>query len=85
MRLQVALLAGLLAASPAFAQDQPTNVGVVGMERGTTTPTDTRRTGATNQDGERLICQMMQTSTTSRMSTRRVCRTAQQWRALERR
>lgn len=77
MRFQVALLAGMLIAAPAFAQDAPR----AGADHGaSTTPSDTRHTGDTNENGERLICRSISTSSTSRMAARRICRTAEQWR-----
>lgn len=77
MKFQVALLAGMLIAAPAFAQDAPR----AGADHGaSTTPSDTRHTGDTNENGERLICRSISTSSTSRMAARRICRTAEQWR-----
>ena len=81
MKFQVALVAGLLTATPAFAQSEPSTVNV---DRGATGQSDARRTGDTNEQGERLICRMSPTSSTSRMSSRRVCRTEAQWRQLQR-
>ncbi len=81
MKFQVALIAGLLAATPAFAQGEPATVNA---DRGATGQGDARRTGDTNEQGERLICRMSRTSSTSRMSSRRVCRTAEQWRQVQR-
>lgn len=81
MKFQVALLSGLLIAAPAFAQDGP----AVSRNRGIdSTPSDTRRTGDTNENGERLLCRTISTSSTSRMAPRRICRTAEQWRAASR-
>ena len=81
MKFQVALLAGMLIAAPAFAQDAPR----VGADHGaTSTSGDARRTGDTNENGERLICRSISSSSTSRMSFRRVCRTAAEWRAAQR-
>lgn len=82
MKVVVALLAGLLAATPAFAQSEPTSVTAdhgVGNAAG-----DSRHTGDTNADGERLICRTQSSSSTSRMAARRVCRTAAEWREISR-
>jgi len=82
MKVFVALLAGLLAATPAFAQGEPTAVTAdhgVGNAAG-----DTRHTGDTNAQGERLICRTQSSSSTSRMASRRVCRTAAEWREISR-
>ncbi len=77
MKLQLALLAGALIAAPAIAQDSPR----AGADRGATSaPGDTRHTGDLNENGERLICRSVSSSSTSRMAARRVCRTAAQWR-----
>lgn len=81
MKFQVALVAGLLAATPAFAQTEPSSVN---MDRGATGTNDARRTGDTNEQGERLVCRMSRTSSTSRMSSRRVCHTEAQWRQIQR-
>ena len=45
--------------------------------------TDTRRTGETNAQGERLQCRNTQAQSYSRMGGRRVCHTAQEWRAID--
>ncbi len=80
MKFQVVLLSGLLIAAPAFAQEP-----AVSRNRGIdTTPSDTRRSGDTNENGERLVCRTGSTSSTSRMAPRRICRTAEQWRAASR-
>ena len=80
MRALVAAVSLLALASPVFAQR--TNVN---RDAGaSSTPSDTHRTGDTNENGERLICRMTQTSSTSRMSSRRVCHTEAEWRAIAR-
>lgn len=69
---------GLGISSAAAAQDR------VGLNRDTgasSTPSDTRRTGDLSENGERLICRTLSDSSTSRMASRRVCRTAAEWRA----
>jgi hypothetical protein len=72
-------IVSLSVAAPAFAQ------GSVGLDRGADrTSSDARRTGDTNEQGERLICRSVNTSSTSRMATRRVCRTAAEWREISR-
>lgn len=80
MKFQVVLLAGMLAASSAFAQGE---TRATSADHGVgDTQNDTRRTGDTNEQGERVICRMQQLSSTSRMSARRVCRTAAEWRQI---
>jgi hypothetical protein len=81
MKVQFALLAGLLIAAPAFAQEAPR----AGADHGATAaPGDARHSGDTNENGERLICRSISSSSTSRMAARRVCRTAAQWRDAQR-
>ena len=82
MKFSVALLVGLLAATPAFAQNEPAGITAdhgVGNAAG-----DRRHTGDTNDRGEPLICRTQSSSSTSRMASRRVCRTAAQWREISR-
>jgi hypothetical protein len=80
MRALVAAVSLLALASPVFAQR--TNVN---RDAGaSSTPSDTHRTGDTNENGERLICRMTPTSSTSRMSSRRVCHTDAEWREIAR-
>ena len=81
MKFQVALLAGMLIAAPAFAQDAPR----ASADHGTSSaPGDTHRTGDVNENGERLVCRSVTSSSTSRMAARRVCRTEAQWRQAQR-
>jgi hypothetical protein len=81
MKFQFALLASLLAAAPALAQENPR----ASLDHGATSaPADARRTGDLNANGERLICRSISSSSTSRMAARRVCRTAAEWRAAQR-
>jgi hypothetical protein len=81
MKALVAAASLLVLSSPALAQ------GGVNLNRdngsSASTPTDVRRTGDTNENGERLICRTAPTSSTSRMSARRVCHTAAEWRAIQ--
>lgn len=68
--------------SPAFAQG---GVRAVAADHGAdAAPGDTRQTGDTDAQGERLVCRSMSTSSTTRMAARRVCRTAAEWRAISR-
>ena len=82
MKFQVALLAGILLAAPAVAQDGPRAGGDHGASGA---PGDARHTGDVNENGERLICRSISSSSTSRMAARRVCRTAAQWREAQQR
>lgn len=82
MKMVVALLSGFLIAAPALAQNEPATVGADrGPDRA---PGDTRRTGDTDSQGERLVCRTMSTSSTTRMAARRICRTEAQWREISR-
>jgi hypothetical protein len=68
--------------SPAFAQGGPRSVGA---DHGAdAAPGDVRQTGDTDAQGQRLICRSSATSSTSRMSVRRVCRTQAEWREISR-
>jgi hypothetical protein len=68
--------------SPAFAQG---GVRAAGADHGADVgPGDTRRSGDTDAQGERLICRSMSSSSTTRMAVRRVCRTATEWREISR-
>ncbi|MEA3012953.1 MAG: hypothetical protein QOD42_1498 [Sphingomonadales bacterium] len=68
--------------SPAFAQGGPR---AVGADHGAdVAPGDTRQTGDTDAQGERLVCRSMSSSSTTRMAVRRVCRTAAEWREISR-
>lgn len=81
MKFQVALFAGMLIAAPAFAQDGPRTHSDHGAS---SAPGDTRQTGDVNENGERLICRSVSSSSTSRMAARRVCQTEAQWRRTQR-
>lgn len=81
MKAFVAAMSVLALSSPAFAQGGPRAV----PDRGSSnTPSDTARTGDTNAQGERLVCRVVSDSSTSRMASRRVCRTEEQWREMSR-
>ena len=88
MRLIVALISSALVAAPAFAQ---TAGGVMGGSGAGLTehpgPSENNADAGepgTAPNGERLICRRINTTTGSRLRTRKVCRTAQQWRAEQR-
>lgn len=80
MKFHVVLLASALFAAPALAQNGPR----AATEHGASTPSDARHTGDLNENGERLSCRTISTSSTTRMAARRVCRTAAQWREAQR-
>ena len=76
---------GFVVAAPAFAQGSG---GVVsGSGAGLSSQSDASdsdESDARADDGERRICRRIPTSSGSRMATRRVCRTAQEWRDSQR-
>ena len=78
MKAFVVAISCLLAAAPAFAQG--TVGGVSGSAGELATQNDTAESsgeGGRTADGERRICRRIQTGSTSRMSPRQVCRTAE--------
>src|ERR1043166_1333119 len=79
-RLVVACCLALLS-TPAMAQNvRSLGTGSTALSEDRAAP-DTRRTGETNAQGERLQCRNIQAQSYSHMGGRRVCRTAQEWRA----
>ena len=83
MKALVAAVSFLVLASPAVAQMEGRPGGT--LDHGSSNqPGDSARTGNFNEQGERLICRTISDSSTSRMASRRVCRTAEQWRAISR-
>jgi hypothetical protein len=85
MKAFVVASCAVLLACPALAQTGGGTVSASGGELSTQNDTP-ESTGDAGQraDGERRICRRVETSSTSRMSTRRVCRTAQEWRETQR-
>ena len=82
MKTFVVLISALLISAPAIAQDVPMSRTTAGSTA--QAANDTRRTGDTNEAGERLICRREQQQTTSRMGAARVCHTAAEWREISR-
>lgn len=85
MKAFVALISVSLLASPALAQSMG---GATGSGAALTTDNQDapESTGAAGQaaGGERRICRRVETASGSRMSYRRVCRTAAEWRDAQR-
>lgn len=82
MKAFIALFCGVLLAGPALAQDDNSHVN---MDQGRgRVQNDSARTGDVNERGERLVCRMVSTSSTSRMAAHRVCHTADEWREIAR-
>ncbi|MEA3031835.1 MAG: hypothetical protein QOG13_3160 [Sphingomonadales bacterium] len=86
MKAFVVACCAVLLAGPALAQSGGGSVSGSAGELSTQSDTP-ESSGDANQrsaDGERRICRRVETTSTSRMSTRRVCRTAQEWRDTQR-
>ena len=86
MRAFVVLISSFLVAAPAFAQSSMGSVSGSAAELSTESEAP-ERTGAAserNADGERRICRRIEADSSSRMATRRVCRTAAEWRESQR-
>ena len=86
MRVFVAFASVALLATPAFAQGGNGAVsGSVGELSMQTDAADSNEVdGAQAANGERLICRRVETGSQSRMTYRRVCRTAEEWRTTQR-
>lgn len=87
MKTFVAFASLALLGSPAPAQTGTGTGTISGSGGELTTQNDTpESTGhaGQNADGERRICRRVETGSQSRMSYRRVCRTAQEWREAQR-
>jgi hypothetical protein len=81
MKLAVLAVASLLIATPALAQVTGAS-GSNGstIETGQQNLPEGASEGGRNANGERLICRRVEAGSSSRMSTRRVCLTAREWR-----
>ena len=82
MRFVLVASACFVLAAPAAAQmaSGAMNSGLSPSER----PQPPEEAASQPADGERLICRRIEAGTASRMGSRRVCRTAEQWRATQR-
>ena len=87
MKIRVALCSVLLVAAPAFAQTSGSVMSGSGavLEGGSGDLPDGESTSGQNEDGERRICRRVETDSQSRLSTRRLCLTAREWRDFNRR
>ena len=86
MKAFVVAISGLLISTGALAQAGPGPGGYTQSET-TATPDDDQRAengSDGNQTAPREICRRVETATGSRMSYRRLCMTAQQWRSFNR-
>ena len=87
MRSFVLVMTGLLLTTPAFAQGVgggSTGSGAQMATEATETPENAASTSGDAEGGERRICRRVETGTGSRMSYRRMCMTADQWRNFNR-
>lgn len=86
MKTFVALTSAALLASAALAQstDGLTGSGAALGTDNREAPENTGTSNETTADGARRICRRVTISSNSRMSTRRVCRTAAEWRDADR-
>lgn len=86
MKALVTLISGVLLASPALAQsmDGPTGSGGALASENQNVAESTGAANERSADGERRICRRVEVTSSSRMSTRRVCRTAAEWRQSQR-
>lgn len=83
VKAAVLALSALLIATPVFAQaGAAPGGGVGGFSQPQNVPEGSAEPG-TNGNGERRICRRID-DTTSRMGSRRVCKTAREWRDYER-
>ena len=80
MRAFAIVFSGLLLAAPAVAQPTGNAAG-----SGESPDTNIVATEEPEEDPDRRICRRIETNTGSRVPHRRVCMTAAQWRAYDRR
>ena len=82
----VVLISGILLASPALAQTSVGSMsgGVADLTERSDAPETTGESGERSADSERQICRRVDGDTSSRLSARRVCRTAAEWRQVQR-
>ena len=85
MRLFVAFASVVLCASPALAQGGSGAVSGSGGELSTQNdiPESSGQAGQ-NAAGERRVCRRIETDSSTRRASRRVCRTPQEWREAQR-
>ena len=85
MKAFVVFASVVFTAAPAFAQGGSSTVSGSAGELATQSGDTSEADGAQAANGERLICRRVQNdSSTRRTNSRRICRTAQQWRESQR-
>jgi hypothetical protein len=83
MKAFVVALSGVLLAFPAHAQSVTSGSGAE-LSAQSDTAESTGSANSRAADGERRICRRIETDSSSRMGSHRVCRTAQEWRDAQR-
>ena len=83
MKVFVAFAAVALFASPALAQGGSGAVSGSDLATQNDIPESSGQAGQ-NAAGERRICRRIETDSSTRRASRRVCRTAQEWREAQR-
>ena len=85
MKMIVAFASVALLAAPAFAQSGTMSGSGAEMATQADNSETSEAEGGQAANGERLICRRVQNdSSTRRTNSRRICRTAQQWREAQR-
>jgi hypothetical protein len=86
MKAFVVAISGVFLATAAFAQEAGDETSATSSEAVSSTASDQREEAGsdTGQAAPRQICRRMETATGSRMSYRRMCMTAEQWRSFNR-
>ncbi len=85
MKVFVAFASVALLASPAMAQGGSGAIsGSAGELQTQNDIPESTGTAGQNADGERRICRRIETDSSTRRASRRVCRTAEEWRAAQR-
>lgn len=81
MKAFLAAMSVLALSAPAFAQETAPPAAQPGAN---TAPSGDAHPSDTNAQDERRICRTSQADVNSRMGARRICKTAAEWRALNR-
>lgn len=85
MKAFVVAISCLFVAAPAFAQSSTGSVSASAAELSERNDLpESTGPGGNAAGGERRICRRVETESSSRMATRRICRTAQEWREAQR-
>ncbi len=82
MRTVILAISSLVIATPAMAQ--PQSASGASVATGQANLPEVSSEAGTTADGQRKVCRRIETDSTSRMATRRVCLTASEWREFDR-